>query len=261
LYVEARKLKKLANKAAVITGAAHGLGRAMAELFAGEGAFVFIADMDGKGAEAVASAICHAGGDAQAVAMDVRKESDVQNLAKIAGSRFSALDVLVNNAGNLIRKDFRHLEDNDWASIVETHLWGTVRVTRALLPALQRAGESGGAAIVNLASIMAGKHARQVSSYSASKAAIEGLSRSLAIEFAPYGIRVNYVCPGFVPTAMTRQYTRPGFSEGLLRQIPMRRFGTPLEIAKAVLFLSCEDSSYITGQGITADGGMTVNLV
>jgi NAD(P)-dependent dehydrogenase (short-subunit alcohol dehydrogenase family) len=254
-------LKKLANKAAVITGAAHGLGRATAELFAGEGAFVFIADIDGDGAEAAASAIRHAGGEAQAIAMDVREESAVQNLANTVGSRFRALHVLVNNAGNLIRKDFWHLEDADWASVVDTHLWGTVRVTRAFLPSLQRAGESGGASVVNLASIMAGKHARQVSSYSASKAAVAGLSRSLSIEFAPYGIRVNYVCPGFVPTAMTRQYTRPGFSEGLLRQIPMRRFGTPLEIAKAVLFLSCEDSSYITGQGITADGGMTVNLV
>ena len=254
-------MKKLANKAVVITGAAHGLGRAMAELFAGEGAFVFVADMDGNGAEMTASAICNAGGEAQPVTMDVRRESDVQNLAQTAGRRFSGLDVLVNNAGNLIRKDFRHLEDEDWASIVDTHLWGTVRVTRAFLPALQRAGASGGAAVVNLASIMAAKHARQVSSYSASKAAIQGLSRSLAIEFAPYGIRVNYVCPGFVPTAMTRQYTRPGFSEGLLRQIPMRRFGTPLEIAKTVLFLSCGDSSYITGQGITVDGGMTVNLV
>jgi NAD(P)-dependent dehydrogenase (short-subunit alcohol dehydrogenase family) len=72
---------------------------------------------------------------------------------------------------------------------------------------------------------------------------------------------VNYICPGFIPTAMTRQYTRPGFSGGLIRQIPMRRFGTPEEIAKVALFLSCDDSSYITGQGITADGGMTVNLV
>src|SRR5262249_8795389 len=155
---------KLANKAAVITGAAHGLGRAAAELFANEGAFVFIADIDGDGAEAAASAIRRTGGEVQAITMDVREESAVQNLAKIVGSRFSSLDVLVNNAGNLIRKDFRHLDDGDWASVVGTHLWGTIRVTRAFLPALQRAGESGGAAVVNLASIMAGKHARQVSS-------------------------------------------------------------------------------------------------
>jgi NAD(P)-dependent dehydrogenase (short-subunit alcohol dehydrogenase family) len=254
-------LKKLANKAAVITGAANGLGRAMAEVFASEGAFVFIADIDGDGARAVASAIQEAGGEAQAIVMDVCEESAVQSLAKTIGSRFAALHVLVNNAGNLVRKDFRHLEDDGWASIAGTHLWGTVRVTRAFLPALQRAGGSGGASVVNISSIMAGKHVRQVSSYSASKAAVEALSRSLAIEFAPYGIRVNYVCPGFVPTAMTRQFTRPGFSDNILRRIPMRRFGTPLEIAKAVLFLSCEDSSYITGQGITVDGGMTINLV
>jgi len=259
--VEALPLKKLATKVSVITGAAHGLGRAMAELFASEGSFVYVADLDRDGAEAAAMAIRDAGGGAQAVVVDVRKEDEVQSLANTVTGRNGSLDVLINNAGNLVRKDFRDMEDASWASVVETHLWGTVRVTRSLLPLLQRAGQGGGAAIVNLASIMAGKHVRQVSSYSASKSAIEGLSRSLAIEFAPYGIRVNYICPGFVPTAMTRQYTRPGFSDSLIRKIPMRRFGTPLEIAKAALFLSCDDSSYITGQGLTADGGITINLV
>jgi NAD(P)-dependent dehydrogenase (short-subunit alcohol dehydrogenase family) len=254
-------VKKLANKVSVITGAAHGLGRAIAELFAGEGAFVFLADLDLEGAEAAARVIRQAGGKAEAISTDVRDLSDVECLAKAVKDRFSSLDILVNNAGNLIRKDFRHLEDADWASVLDTHLWGTLRVTRALLPLLQNAGQSGGASVVNFASIMASKHIRQVSSYSAAKAAIEGLSRSLAVEFAPYGIRVNYICPGFVPTAMTQQYTRPGFADGLLRQIPMRRFGTAEEIAKAALFLGSEDSSYITGQGITADGGMSVNLV
>ncbi len=254
-------MQKLSNKVSVITGAAHGLGRAMAELFAAQGSFVYLADLDGGEAAAAAMAIRDAGGAAEAMRVDVRNEDEVQHLVRVAGERFGTLDVLVNNAGNLIRKDFRHLEDADWASVLETHVWGTVRVTRAFLPMLQSAGQKSGASIVNLASIMAGKHARQVSSYSASKAAIEGLSRSLALEFAPYGIRVNYICPGFIPTAMTRQYTRPGFSDSLLRQIPMRRFGTPLEIAKAALFLSCDDASYITGQGITADGGMSINLV
>ena len=254
-------MKKLANKISVITGAAHGLGRAMAELFASEGSYVFLADLDADGAETAAMAIRDAGGHAQAVALDVREEAQVQRLVETVTGHSGSADVLVNNAGNLIRKDFRHLDDADWNSVLGTHLWGTLRMTRAFFPLLQRAGRSGGAAVVNLASIMAGKHVRQVSSYSASKAAIEGLSRSLAVEFAPYGIRVNYICPGFVPTSMTRQFTRPGFAESLLKQIPMRRFGTPAEIAKAALFLSCGDSSYITGQGLVADGGMTVNLV
>ncbi len=254
-------MQKLANKVSVITGGAAGLGRAIAELFASEGAFVFVADKDGSGAEAVALSIREAGGSAEALQADVGMEDEVRKLAGAVTSRFDTLDVLVNNAGNLIRKDFRHLEDRDWAAILDTHLWGTVRTTRAFLPLLQRAGAAGGASIVNLASIMASRHIRQVSSYATSKAAIMGLSRSLAVEFAPYGIRVNYVCPGFIPTAMTRQFTRPGYSDSLLQRIPMRRFGTPLEIAKAVLFLGCDNSSYITGQGLTADGGMSVNLI
>jgi NAD(P)-dependent dehydrogenase (short-subunit alcohol dehydrogenase family) len=254
-------VKKLANKISMITGAAHGLGRAMAELFAREGAFVFLADADAVANEAAANAIRDAGGAAEAIHVDVRVEDDVQRLVKTVSERFQSLDVLVNNAGNFIRKDFRLLEDADWAAVLETHVWGTVRVTRAFLPLLQRAGQAGGAAVVNLGSIMAANHVRQVSSYSASKAAIEGLSRSLAVELAPNGIRVNYICPGFVPTAMTRQYTRPEFADGFLRRIPMRRFGTPLEIAKIALFLSCGDSAYITGQGIAADGGMSINLL
>src|SRR5271165_2218420 len=251
---------KLSGKTAIVTGAAHGLGRAMAELFAKEGAFVFLADVDAKSAEEAAMAIRDAGGSAQAVETDVREESAVQKLAALVSERSPSLEILINNAGNLVRKDFRHLDDHDWASVLDTHLWGTIRTTRALLPLLQKAGQAGGAAVVNLASIMASNHFRQVSSYSAAKAAIEGLSRSLALEFSPYGIRVNYICPGFVPTAMTCQFTRPGFSDGLIRRIPMRRFGTPEEIAKVALFLSCEDSSYITGQGITADGGISINL-
>jgi NAD(P)-dependent dehydrogenase (short-subunit alcohol dehydrogenase family) len=252
---------KLQGKTAVITGAAHGLGRAMAELFASEGAFVFLSDMDGKGAEEAASAIHEKGGLAQAMEADVRDEATIQRLASFVCERSSSLEILANNAGNLIRKDFRHLEDKDWAAVLDTHLWGTIRTTRALLPPLQNAGQAGGAAVVNIASIMASNHFRQVSSYSAAKAAIEGLSRSLALEFAAQGIRVNYICPGFVPTAMTRQFTRPGYSDSLIKRIPMRRFGTPEEIASLALFLSSDDSSYITGQGITADGGLSINLV
>ena len=108
---------------------------------------------------------------------------------------------------------------------------------------------------------MATQHIRQAATYSAAKGAIEGLTRSLAVEFAPLGVRVNTLCPGFVPTAMTRQFTRPGYSQTLIRKIPMRRFGEPTEIAKAALFLACDNSSYITGQALTADGGMSIALI
>ena len=253
-------MKKLENKLAVITGAGAGLGLAMAKLFAAEGATVVLADKDQASVEAGAMAIRDMGATAHAIRCDVTNEADIANLARAVSEISPSLDVLVNNAGQLIRMDFRHMEDGDWKSILDTHLWGTIRMMRALLPPLQTAGAKSGAAIVNLASITATQHMRQLSGYSTTKAAIAGLSRSLAVEFAPYGIRVNYLCPGFIPTALTSRYIRPGFSDVLLRQIPMRRFGTAEEVAKAALFLSCDDSSYMTGEGITIDGGMSLNL-
>jgi gluconate 5-dehydrogenase len=245
----------------VITGAAAGLGRAIATLFADEGAFVFLADINQDQADAAATAIRNAGGGAHAVYVDVGKECDVQTLAKEIRDRFASIDILVNNAGNLIRKDFKDLGDSDWARMLDTHLWGTLRTTRALLPLLQRTGAEDTTSVVNLSSLMAANQMRQFSSYSTAKAGIAGLSRSLAVEFAPYAIRVNYICPGFVPTEMTRQYSRSRFAEALIRNIPMRRFGTPEEIAKVALFLGSNGSSYITGQGITVDGGMGISLV
>jgi NAD(P)-dependent dehydrogenase (short-subunit alcohol dehydrogenase family) len=252
---------KLENKVAVITGAGAGLGFAMAKLFAHHGAFVFASDLDQCAAESCAAAIGAAGGKAKAVKADVTATPDVEALAKIVGEAAGQVHILVNNAGNLLRADFRHMTDADWEQILNPHLWGTIRTTRALLPLLQAGGKNGGAAIVNLASIMATQHARQLSAYSTAKAAIAGLSRSLAVEFAPYAIRVNYLCPGFIPIALTNRYTNtPPLAEALLRQMPLRRFGTPDEVAKAALFLACDDSAYTTGEGLMVDGGMSLNL-
>jgi NAD(P)-dependent dehydrogenase (short-subunit alcohol dehydrogenase family) len=248
----------LADKIALITGAGGGLGLAMAKLFAAEGAHVVLADLDGEAAEAGAAAIAAAGGRAGFVRGDVAKEDDVRAMVAAAGGLGGKLHVLVNNAGNLMRADFRNMEDADWEGVLNPHLWGTIRVTRAALPLLAAAK---GASIVNLSSIMAIRYLRQLSAYSTAKAAIAGLSRALAVELAPQGIRVNYLCPGFIPTAMTSRYTEhPQVSKGLLAQMPMRRFGAPEEVAKAALFLASDDSSYTTGQGIMVDGGMSLNL-
>jgi NAD(P)-dependent dehydrogenase (short-subunit alcohol dehydrogenase family) len=249
---------RLEGRIALITGAGNGLGLAMARLFASEGAFVHVSDRDGEAAEEAVTAINAAGWQAGSHRLDVTSAPEIDAVIAAIASIHGKLDILVNNAGNLVRADFRHTDDAAWESVLNPHLWGTIRVTRAALPLLQK---SGNAAIVNLSSIMAVQHARQLSAYSTAKAAIAGLSRSLAVELAPYGIRVNYLCPGFIPTAMTGRYTEnPLMAKALLAQMPMRRFGTPEEVARVALFLASDDSAYTTGEGIMVDGGMSLNL-
>jgi meso-butanediol dehydrogenase / (S,S)-butanediol dehydrogenase / diacetyl reductase len=252
---------RLQGKIALITGAGGGLGLAMAKLFAAEGARVHLSDLDAAAVEEGAAAINQAGGQAEAMRADVTSQADVDAVLASVKRGGDRLHIVVNNAGNLLRADFRHMEDADWEKVLNPHLWGTIRVTRAALPLLQAAGAAGGASVVNLSSIMATQHARQLSAYSTAKAAIAGLSRSLAVELAPYGIRVNYMCPGFIPTALTTRYTgNPHLSKALLAQMPMRRFGTAEEVAKVALFLASDDSAYTTGEGIMVDGGMSLNL-
>lgn len=251
-------MQRLNGKIALITGAGGGIGLAMARLFASEGAYVYIADLDASAAQAGAAEITREGGQAMGLCGDVTKPADVEAIIEAVRAAAGKLDILVNNAGNLLRADFRHMEDADWERVLNPHVWGTIRVTRAALPLLQAAGN---AAIVNLASILATQHARQLSAYSTAKGAVAALSRSLAVELAPYGIRVNYLCPGFITTAMTERYTgNPHLAKALLAQMPLRRFGTAEEVAKAALFLACDESAYITGEGIMLDGGMSLNL-
>jgi NAD(P)-dependent dehydrogenase (short-subunit alcohol dehydrogenase family) len=251
-------LGRLEDRVALITGAGGGLGLAMAKLFAREGAHVVLADLNAEAIEAGAAEIAEAGGRASHVTGDVTQEDQVQAMVEAAKRVSPKLHALVNNAGNLLRADFRHMEDADWEKVLNPHLWGTIRMTRACLPLLMAAK---GASVVNLSSIMASQHLRQLSAYSTAKAAIAGLSRSLAVEFAPYQIRVNYMCPGFIPTSLTGRWTEhPQLSKALLAQMPMRRFGTPEEVAKVALFLASDDSAYTTGEGIMVDGGMSLNL-
>lgn len=249
---------RLQDKIALITGAGAGLGLAMSKLFAAEGAYVYMCDRDEDAAKAGAVAVSEAGGKAVALRTDVTQQGDVSAMAEAVKAADGKLHILVNNAGNLPRIDFRHMEDADWETVLNPHLWGTIRVTRAMFPLLQAAK---GASVVNLSSIMALRYARQLTGYSTAKAAVAGLSQALAVEFAPYAIRVNYLCPGFVPTGLNNRYTNvPQLAQALLAQTPMRRFGTPEEVAKAALFLASDEFSYTTGQGLLVDGGMSLNL-
>ena len=251
-------MRRLEDKVALITGGGAGIGRAMAETFAREGASVVIADRDEAAAQEVADAIVKSNGAARAYAVDVASTDEVKALMAAIGEAHGRIDVLVNNAGVGERADFRHLDDDAWDRVWAVNVDGTVRCAREAFSLLRASGK---ASIVNLSSVMATKHTRQMSVYSASKGAVSALTRSLAVEYAPYGIRVNCLCPGYVETALIGRYmANPMIAKALLTQTPLRRFGTPQDIANAALFLASDEAAYVTGASLNVDGGMGTTL-
>jgi len=251
-------MRRLEDRIALVTGAGAGIGRAIAETFAREGAVVHVADRDGAAANEVAAAIVKANGAATPHDVDVTDTKQVRALMAAIGEAHGRLDVLVNNAGVGERSDFRHLDDEAWDRVWRVNLDGTVRCAREAFDLLKASGK---ASVVNLSSIMASKHTRQMAVYSATKGAVSALSRSLAVEYAPYGIRVNTLLPGYVETALIGRYiSNPMIAKALLTQTPLRRFGTPQDIANAALFLASDEAGYITGAALNVDGGMATTL-
>jgi NAD(P)-dependent dehydrogenase (short-subunit alcohol dehydrogenase family) len=249
---------RLDQRIVLITGAANGIGRAMATLFAAEGAHVHIADIDGEAAISLTASLHHVGHHADAHTMDVTRGQDVTATFRSISAAHGRLDVIVNNAGLNVRSDFRHMSDADWVKIREVNLDGVLRIARDGFELL-RSSKTG--SLINVASIMGHRGLRQLTAYSATKGAVAALTRGLAVEYAPFNIRVNTLAPGFVETGLTERILRnPMFNKALIDQTPMKRFGTPDDIARAALFFASDDSLFVTGAELAVDGGMSAAL-
>ena len=239
---------RLEGRVALVTGAAQGIGAATARRLAAEGANVACADVNAQGATGVAAEFGGLG-----LSGSVSDPAQAADWVQRIVARFGKLDVLINNAG-ITRDAMSHKMSLDqWDAVLDVNLKGTFVCSQAAMAAMR---ERGSGAIVNTASVAAFGNIGQAN-YSASKAGIIGLTRTLALEGARNGIRVNAVAPGFVETPMTSTIP-PNVRDQMIAQIPLKRTGTPEDIASLHLFLVSDDASYITGELIVIDGGFTV---
>jgi NAD(P)-dependent dehydrogenase (short-subunit alcohol dehydrogenase family) len=247
---------RLDGKVAWVTGASRGLGRALAYALAGAGAEVLLMARSEAPMRAIADDVTAAGGVAHVVSGSVDDPDDVAAAAARIEDRWGKLDVLVNNAGvSPMFKRSELVSADEWRAVLDTNLYGPLACSQAAFPAMEAAG---GGSIVNVSSIHAVAAHERLVAYAASKGGVEMVTRSLAVEWAPRGIRVNSIAPGYLETDMTvalREHARWGRS--LLAKIPMARFGTTAEIAASTLFLASDAASYVTGATLFADGGWT----
>ncbi len=251
---------RLDGKSAIVTGGAAGIGRAICELFAREGASVVIADIDADGGRETARRIAESGGVAKFVATDVSRESDVRALADAAATAYGGVDTLVNDAAAFVFGTVEQVSDADWRRVFGVNVLGTSYAVKHALPHMRAAG---GGAIVNIASVSSFIAQPAFVPYNASKGALLQLTRCLAMDLAPDNIRVNCVCPGAILTQATelhRRFTgedREKFLADAAAANFMNRFGRPEEIAYGALFLASDESSFMTGQPLIIDGGAT----
>ena len=248
--------RSVAGKVVLVTGAASGMGRATAHLFADEGASVAVTDVTLEGAAATAEEILGAGGTAAAWALDVRDGERVREVVAQVVDRFGRLDVLVNNAGIVVGGpiDGEGYEDA-WEAVVDVDLTAHVRLIRAALPHLLAAGDG---RIINIASTEGMGATAFNSPYVAAKHGVVGLTRALAVELSQRGVTVNCILPGPIHTGMTAAIPDDAKTKFARRRVPMRRYGDPEEVAHAIVSLALPGSSYITGVALPVDGGLLI---
>ncbi|MDX9703797.1 MAG: 3-oxoacyl-ACP reductase family protein [Candidatus Auribacterota bacterium] len=249
--------KKFENKVVIVTGASRGIGKAVAVGFGSQGARIAINYKSNKdAAQETAQLVEQAGGKALLFQADISSRIDCEKLLEQVVAKWETVHILVNNAG--VAKDglVMGLDENDWDAVIKTNLDGTVFLSKAVLPymMMQKYGR-----IINISSVSAGNGRRGQGAYSSSKGAVEAFTRVLALEVAPKNITVNAIAPGMVETDMS-DLVRGLANKQILAQIPVGRYAKPEDVADSVLFLASDKASYITGQVIRVDGGITLGI-
>lgn len=248
--------RRFAGKVCVVTGAANGIGRAAALRMTAEGGTIVAADIDLAGARETV-ALARGSGHA-AVRVDVRSAASVSRLAAAVGRRYGRVDVLVNNAGIEILGTVADIDPPMWDEVMAVNLRGTYLVSRAFLPMLLlRAQETSMTAIVNNASLMGQVSSRGLAAYCASKAGVISLTRSMALDHATQGLRVNCVCPGIIYTPMLeRRFERGQDRQDTILRPPVHYIGRAEDVAAAIAYLAADELRFVTGTALTIDGGV-----
>jgi NAD(P)-dependent dehydrogenase (short-subunit alcohol dehydrogenase family) len=250
---------RLSGRTAVVTGAGRNIGRAIALRLAAEGAAVLAVGRTRDALESVADEIGSLGGEADVAVADVASPADVKEAMDVAMRRWGRLDILVNNAGTFVEPAFVDIDPTTYRSVFDTNVLGPILMSQA---AARLMHDTGGGAIVHLSSVDARGADGSTTVYSASKAAVASLARTMANELAAAGIRVNSISPGWIHTDLSEEGS-PALVQHLLHdftRVPMRRLIEPAEVAATVAFLVSDDASGVTGTDLTVDGGLTATL-
>jgi len=244
-------LSRLKDRAAIVTGAASGIGRASAELFASEGARVLAVDRPGSGMSFEHAAIV-------AFEQDVAADAAPEAIIGAAIDAFGKLDILFNNAGVAANALAANMTDAQWDWVQSINIRAVFRLSRAAIPHLVA---SPAGRVVSTASVMAQGTDYGLAAYCAAKAGVLGLTRTLALELGKHGVTANAVLPGAIRTGMTQaSFDNPGNAEVWAKKSVLRRLGEPIDVARVALFLASDDGGFVTGQAIAADGGMTLRI-